>query len=441
MSVQTIRQLIPITCKGKIKNGWTNGIKGWHIQNATPGLFTLDIEHIPDELVNEHNNPRNPESIGSRYRKNLCLHKCPTCFNEQSLVYSKEKRKLDGELIVTKKGCFLNRMMTLKKTLNVVDQAISIAKTEGHEFTSVKFLGPGELLMNPQLFNIIEEYQKRGVQLNIFTKAALLGSDELAQQYQGMTAKQLVEKLAGYNNVGLLISFQSFDEKLQDDLVTSKDETGQVTGLSGYTKMRDKALENVFCSRFYTDGTTNRIGILNAPMLPENIDESFEIYTFFVERGTPVVMTPSMLSGKGCGQYAKQEQTISTKDWHNKLVDLYAKIYVYNVDKGIQTKEQILIEGIASYVGAEPCNQVATGLYIRANGIVQMCPGRFDKETVYANVQDTPLKNIWKNSTNRKMGIENPKNLINNRCPAKDGFAFPQDFYERVMQRYLELTQ
>ena len=70
-----------------------------------------------------------------------------------------------------------------------------------------------------------------------------------------------------------------------------------------------------------------------------------------------------------------------------------------------------------------------------------MCPGRFDRETVYANVQDTPLSQIWENSPNRRMGIENPQNLVNNRCPAKDGFAFPKDFYERVMQRFLELTK
>ena len=123
------------------------------------------------------------------------------------------------------------------------------------------------------------------------------------------------------------------------------------------------------------------------------------------------------------------------------LVDLYARIYVFNVEKGIQTDEQIREEGIASYVGAEPCNQVSTGLYIRANGLVQMCPGRFDKETVFANVQEIPLKEIWEISPNRQRGIDNPHNLVNNKCPAKDGFAFPENFYERVLQRYDQLIK
>jgi MoaA/NifB/PqqE/SkfB family radical SAM enzyme len=186
---------------------------------------------------------------------------------------------------------------------------------------------------------------------------------------------------------------------------------------------------------------TNRICIINAPIIPENINESFDIYKFFIERATPVVMTPSMLSGKGCGQYSRQEKILGVNKWHNKLVELYAKIYAYNVEKGVQTDEQIRSEGIASYVGAEPCNQVATGLYIRANGLVQMCPGRFDKKTIYENVHDTPLTKIWQNSFNRNLGLKNPKNLVNNKCPAKDGSAFPLDFYNRVMKRYEELSK
>ena len=315
MSKQTLEQKIPVTFAGKIQIGWTNGVKDWHINDATPGLYTLDIEHIADELVDQHNDADSQESVASRYRADLCLHKCPACFNEQSIVYSKVKRDLNGKLIKAEAENYsLNRMMTLEDTLNVVDQAIRIAWEEGHDFKSVKFLGPGELLMNSQLFEIVGEYEKRRIQLNIFTKGALLGSDELAQKYHGMTAKQLVEKLASYSNVGLLMSFQSFDDKLQDSLVTSRDETGTVTGLQEYSKIREQAIENLFSSRFYNSGMTNRICIINAPIIPENIGESFDIYKFFVERGTPVVMTPSMLSGKGCGQYAKQEQTISVKE-------------------------------------------------------------------------------------------------------------------------------
>ncbi len=440
MTKETLEQKIPITFDGRVSSGWANGVKDWHIDNATPGLYTLDIEHIADEFVLQHNDLNVEVNIEKIYSEKLCTQACDTCFNEEKGLYNQFTYDLDKIIVLDTQGKpKLNRLMTLEDTLGVVDQAMEIAKSEGHDFRSVKFLGPGELLMNPQLFEIIEKYQKRGIQLNIFTKGALLGSDELAQKYQRMTAKQLVEKLVSYSNVGLLMSFQSFNEELQDRLVTSKDENGKILGLQEYSKIRERTLENLFTSRFYNSGVTNRIGIINAPIISENIDESFEIYKFFVERGTPVVMTPSMLSGKGCKAYKISED--EKTEFQDKLVRLYARIYTYNVEKGIQTHKQILSEGIASYVGAEPCNQVATGLYIRANGIVQMCPGRFDRETVFANVQDTPLSQIWENSPNRRLGIENPQNLINNRCPAKDGFAFPKDFYERVMQRYEELRK
>jgi MoaA/NifB/PqqE/SkfB family radical SAM enzyme len=420
MTRKTLEQKIPIVFAGRVSDNWQNGVKGWHIQNASVGLYTLDIEHIPEEIVLEHNDPENPESINSRYRQRLCVHNCPNCFNEEEDVYSKG-----------------NRILTLDETFGVIDQAREIAKKEGHDFRSIKFLGPGELLMNPQLFKIVGEYQKRKIQLNIFTKGALLGSDELAEKYQGITARELVDRLASYDNVGLLMSFQSFNNELQDSLVTSLDKAGKVTGLEGYSQIQEQALENLFSSRFYNNGMTNRICIVNAPIVPKNIDESFDIYKFFIERATPIVMTPSMLSGKGCGAYSMRKD--EKKKFQDKLVELYARIYAYNVEKGVQTNEQIKHEGIASYAGAQPCNQVATGLYIRANGIVQMCPGRFDRETVFANVKNTPLREIWENSPNRRMGLENQKNLVNNKCPAKDGYAFPPDFYSRVMKRHQEI--
>lgn len=429
MTKQTLKKKLPVTFKDKVAKGWKNSVQGWYVENATSGLYILDIEHIPDVLVKKHNDQNDSENVESNYRKDLCLHKCPFCFNEENVVYSQNKTDANGKTII-------NKMMTLEDTLKVIDQAIDIAKSEGHDFKSVKFLGPGELTINPQLFEIIEAYAKRKINMGIFTKGAVLGDDELAKKYQKMTAKQLVDKLAKYNNVSLIFSFQSFNDDLQNSMVTTKNK-----GIQNYSKIREKAIENVFNSAFYKNGMTNRICMINAPITPENIDESFEIYKFFIERGTQVVMTPSMISGKGCGEIERQKKETDNEVFNNKLIDLYANIYAYNEKKEIQTKKEILKEGISSYAGAAPCNQVSTGLYIRANGLVQMCPGRFDEETIFRNVQDVPLKEIWENSPNKKRGIDNSNNLVNNKCPAKDGRVFPEEFYDKVMKRYLELSK
>ncbi len=446
MSKSNLESRLPITVPGKMPAGWVNGVTDWHIHGedggepTQPGLYTLDIEHIPSEVVALHNDPSTAASVMNLYRSRLCVHACEFCFNEEGAVYAK-RGAAGARGNPTRIGARApNRMLTLEETIGIVDEAISIAAAEGHAFKSVKFLGPGELLMNPDLFRIIEAYQERGVTLSIFTKGAMLGSDELAQRYQGMGAKELTERLAAYGNVNLLFSFQTFDDEKADRLVTSE-RAGQRQGLQGYAAIRDQALENIMGSAFYANGATQRVCALNAPITPENIDESFDIYRFFVERGTPVVMTPSMLSGKGKEQHQREREA---DDFVEKLVELYARIYAYNVEKGIQTDEQILAEGIASYVGAEPCNQAALGLYIRANGSVQSCPGRRDAETIYGDVRTQGLAAIWATSPNRQRGFDDPRNLVNNRCPAKDSVpgrdgAFPIGFYDRVMERYQQL--
>lgn len=418
---------------GKVSSGWKNRVQNWWVEDATPGLYTLDIEHIPDELAKNHNDPNNPDNIAKRYRIDLCPHKCSFCFNEDSAIYGNEKNGKG-----TKRR---NKIMTVQDTFNVVDQAIKIATEEGHDFRHVKFLGPGELLMNPQLFEILDKYEKRNVGIGIFTKGAILGSDDLAQKYQGMSAKELTERLARYRNVSLVFSFQSFNYSLQDEIVTTREEDGTIKGLTNYSEIRERAIDNILGSEFYEDGVTNRVAMINAPIIPENIDESFKIYEFWIQRGTPVIMTPSMVSGKGCGQLEKQSKTLDIEKWNKKLIDLYAKVYDFNVNMGIQTDEEIKEEGISCYGGHAPCNQASTGLYVRANGYVQMCPGRFDRETFFGDLEDKTLKEIWDNSSNKRRGITNPHNLVNNQCPAKDGLAFPKGFYKQVMERYRELQK
>jgi MoaA/NifB/PqqE/SkfB family radical SAM enzyme len=441
--LEEFEKLIPnVTFPGAVEGGRIETL-GWYVHEPKAGvLYTLDIEHIPDEVVRLHNDPSTRQSAGSLYRETLCVHACPGCFNEENRVYVKYKVDFNGTIAVDSNGNpIINKIMTLEDTFRVIDQAISIARAGGGMIECVKFLGPGELLLNPQLFEIIDEYAKRGIHLSIFTKGAVLGSDEHAIKYHGMTAKELVDKLAACENVSLLFSFQSFDGKKQESLVSSRDEAGGAKGLAGYDEIRKRALKHILSSEFYKNGKTSRLCIINTPVVPENIDEAFAIYKFFVERGIPVVMTISMLSGKGCGLVDGQDEAMSRGEWHSKVVELYAQVYAFSIQKRILTLEQVREEGISSYPGAMPCNQASIGLYVRANGIVQMCPGRFDEETVFGELEDKPLKEIWEGSPNRRRGLTDPQALRNNHCPAKDDRdkGFPKGFYERVMKRLEEI--
>lgn len=425
-----------------LPESFRNSTKGWPVSG--PGLRTADVEHVPELLVKRHNDQSDPFSLLSGYHPHLCIHRCPSCFSEQDLVYAKTQP--DGSP---------NRIMGLEETFDIIDKLRSLARMNGSVFESVKFLGPGELLMNPELFQIIDGYAKRGITLAIFTKGALLGSDVLARKYQGLygirSARDLVDRLASCKNVALLFSFQSFDPEVQQNLVSRRVDgkmlgfraEGKLMGLRGYPGVRNQALEYLFDSSFYRDGITDRICIANTPIVPENIDESFDIYRFFIERGTPVIMTPTMVSGLGLVQLGRQRSLMNT--FQERLIELYAEIYLYNIRKGIQTIEQVEEEGIASYVGAAPCNQASNGFgLIRANGRVDMCPGRADgPDSIFGNVLEDAVGTIWARSPNRIRGESDPHNLVNNRCPAKDATSpeengcrpFPFRFYDIVMEK------
>jgi hypothetical protein len=420
-----------------LPEGFRNCVRGWPVKSDRPGCYMADVEHVPDRLVAKHNDPSSDYSLMSNYHPDICVHRCPSCFSEQEAVYA--KRKPDGSI---------NRLMSMAETFGVIDQLIAIAASEGHGFESVKFLGPGEFLMNPELFEIIDNYARRGINIGIFTKAALLGNDGLARKYQGRngigSAKEFVERLASCANVSLHLGFHSFDPDIHQGMVSTLVE-GKGRGLSGHHEMLQKAFGYIFASGFYQGGITDRVCILNGPIVPANIEESLDIYRFFIERGMPAIMTPTMVSGLGLVQLGRQRGVMNS--FQERLIELYCEVYLYNISKGIQTMEQIEREGISPYVGAAPCNQVSNGFgLIRANGRVDMCPGRADgPDSIFGNVQETSAAQIWARSPNRVRG-EISHNLVNNRCPAKDAASpeqngcrsFPFGFYDMVMERLKE---
>ena len=113
---------------------------------------------------------------------------------------------------------------------------------------------------------------------------------------------------------------------------------------------------------------------------------------------------------------------------NKKIIDLYTKIYEYNIEKGIQTLEDIEEEGVASYAGGAPCNQIACGMYVTLSGIVLRCPG--DETTLFGDIKKQSMKEIWENCENFKRA-----GTFNCRCPPKAGKAIPENLYTEVLER------
>ena len=356
-------------------------------------LGTLDIEFASNRLVRRAKRAR--IDLGKRYP---CGLKCPGCFS-QELVYGKRAE-----------------LLTWQEMMKVVDQGIDIG------LTSTKFLGPGELLQNPDLFDILDAFENRRLPISIFTKGAELGSDDLAKKVfgdQGIeTADELVKEVAKYDCVRILLGFNSFDSERQNAMVGSARMTQDYTitggvfesrGVSNYTAKRDQALINLVNAGFSKD---QRLSFVATPIGLHQIDEVPEMYLWAAKRNIPMVIGPTMESGEKAKGLMKTNMKLDPE--HVKLVEMMYTVYATAIEHGITSIEKILEEGISGYMGTAPCNQVANGLYIRLNGQVQICPGNNAQGDIFGNTNKIPLAKIWKESDNYKLGPQ-----TNNWCQAK----------------------
>ncbi|MEO8637857.1 MAG: SPASM domain-containing protein [Candidatus Taylorbacteria bacterium] len=322
-----------------------------------------------------------------------CPHKCPGCFNEAELH---------------------NPIMTLKEVWKVVDDAIELG------LESVKFLGPGELLANPQLFQILDGFRDRGIVVGIFTKGAIMGNDALAHHYHGISSKELVKKLVSYPNVTFLVGGRSFDPHFENLFIPRNER--QINEKFDYHAARGIALERLCEAGMNADLTKPRLAIICSPVTSQNLSCVAEIYKWGAERNIPVYLPPTMVSGKG----HKLVRKASEKKFEDDYIRLAVEVYLWAIDRGVMTHEQFLEEGPHPYIGVAPCNQLTHGLYIHYDGTVQRCPGNDTPDfVVHPNVRTAPLREIWKNSKNYAI------NQFNNGC-VKDGVSLPKRFYGEV---------
>ncbi|MFA5019841.1 MAG: radical SAM protein [Candidatus Pacearchaeota archaeon] len=325
-----------------------------------------------------------------------CSLDCPTCFRKSNVV----DKGFEGDL-------------KYDELLRVIDDARKLG------LQSVKTCGAGEPTQDIRFLQFIKDMSKRDLGTAIFTKGQVLGDDKEAKRFNrnyGITsAQQLCDELAKYK-VSFMLSFQSFDTEIQDKLV----------GKEGYSLVRNKALDNLVEADFNGSNPT-RLALVNAPITQTNYNEAFEIYVYARERNLYPVFALSMVSGKQFDGGFLRSVDIS----YEQKLDLYVNIYSWNIEHGVQTLRQIQEEGVSAMPGVHPCNQIACGLYLTANGNVVGCPGFTNVE---GNVREESIKNIWEKSQNRKLRAE----VFNCKCPPKDGITIPHNIYEKVLKRLTE---
>jgi len=195
---------------------------------------------------------------------------------------------------------------------------------------SVKFLGASEPFQNERFFEFLRELKKLDVTLLVFTKGHVIGDDAEARkwnsQYGISTGKELVEEITKVN-ASIMLGFNSFDLCTQDEMVG---------GMEGYSLKRNRAPE-LLAEAGLNKHNPSRLCLAVLPVTCGNYSEILEIYEWARVRNISVIACPTMVSGKGSNEGAWQKITPQA----SVLIDLYAEIYEFNLEKGIQTIEQL----------------------------------------------------------------------------------------------------
>ncbi|NQV08265.1 radical SAM protein [Candidatus Woesearchaeota archaeon] len=328
--------------------------------------------------------------------RRYCSLNCSYCFRKNNSVDDVNKGDLSYDELIT-----------------VIDDA----KELGLE--SVKICGAGEPTQDSRFLQFVRDMTDKDIGVATFTKGQVLGNDEEAKRFNHKygigSAQELCNELYKLN-VSFMLSFQSFHTEVQDALVRQE----------GHTLARNQALENLVKAGFNEPNPT-RLCLSSAPITKTNYDEVFDIYTYARERNIYPIIAVSMVSGKQLDDEFIHKIDLTDEQ---KLA-LWTRVYSWNIEKGVQTLEQIEEEGISAMPGSHPCNQVAAGLYVTANGNVVSCPGF---TSIEGNVKERSIEDIWTESQNlRRAGT------FNCGCPPKEGRTIPNDLYEKVLQNLKQI--
>ena len=324
--------------------------------------------------------------------------------------------------------------MTIDEVFSMLHEAKEIG------VTNVKFLGPGELMNNPRLFEILDFLKENQMTIAIFTKGVIFGDDEWARKTFDLSAEELSEKIASYSHVTVLFGFTSADRETENARINPKN-------VKDYFGARNKACENLARAGMNRDPEKQRFALICTPILRDNIDEAFEIFVWGIKRNIPVVVAPTMVSGRGA-----EKQEVCDEDFKNSgLVELYSRIYVWMIRQKLFSLAQIEEEGISPYPGYA-CNQFIDGLFVRKDARVQACPGNESIPfRIAPDVRTQSLKEIWKSSLGYRLReelVRTGRLKITQPCYAKSDEidtpngvlvkngcgSIPKGFYEKVME-------
>lgn len=376
-------------------------------------LISLEFNWLPASVVEPYNSVKTEKE-----RKKILVNKvygncklnCKGCYAKQDSLY-KGKRLVHPEVI-----------------LDLIEEAVDWLDTK-----TLKYLGPTEFFRDKNIFRYLDRFEKMGIILNVFAKDPMFGDDQEVEELfgdQGLkTSEELIKKLASYKNLRILFHFASFDEEKTNYLIKDGYK-GKKNYTGNYKKVQTRAIQllyKYFVEKEIKKGKESRLVILNSMITPETVDEAFEIFKYFTDRGMLVCSTSSMQSGCGRFIYFNLNGNFS-----KNLALYYAQAIKYSIKRGIINKKDLAKYGPSPYAGIAPCMQLCSGLLIRETGQLLRCPGADhskwqDDITPEDLIRDGLLK-TWTKTRNYNQKIK-----VNIGCLAKPKI-FTKEFNDRVME-------
>lgn len=379
-------------------------------------LLSLEFNWLPAEVVKAYNSAPSEKDkkevlVGKVYGN--CKLNCKGCYVKQDNLF-KDQNLIHPEAI-----------------LELIENAVNNLGTK-----TVKYLGPSEFFRDKDVFKYLDRFQKMKVILGVFVKDPMFGDDSEVEKLfgdQGLhTSEELIIKLASFANLKILFNFRSFDEEKTNDLVRGGYQ-GKEDYAGNYKAVQTRSLELLykhFVAAEMARGKEARLVIINTPITADTIDEAYEIFTYFVDRGVTVISTTSMQSGCGGGLYDKLNQ-----EFMIKFKNYYAQVIKYSLQRGLISQKYFAKFGPSPYAGCSHCLQMCNGLLIRETGQLMRCPGADHNEWQDEVTPESLLKNglswAWKYTRNYR---ENSK--VNVGCLAK-----PKIFTEEFISQVTELVK
>lgn len=181
----------------KFHNGFPYGYKPWidgfaftpqelkeTLPDGTFKLLTMDIAINPDKYVDEVNADLAEELLNRKTARELTEQEKKELRKRAILHYSCE---IGCEHCYSCGSDIENPLMRKEEVFEIVKEAKKL------DLKSVKFLEPGELAHNENLFEILDFCEENDIKIIIFTKGIIFGDDKLCQKIHKIPSKDLNE--------------------------------------------------------------------------------------------------------------------------------------------------------------------------------------------------------------------------------------------------------